>query len=49
MFVCNHADPSELLGALNLPVLSDKRTVAELKAQTVQFLADNVNDGNKVY
>jgi hypothetical protein len=49
MNVCNQADTTQLLGALNLPVLGEFQTVAELKAQTVEFLATNVNDGNKIY
>ena len=49
MYVCDHADTTQLLGALNLPVLGESQTVAELKAQTVEFLATNVNDGNKIY
>lgn len=28
MFVCDHADPSNLLGALNMPLSSEKQTVA---------------------
>ena len=49
MFVCDHADPSNLLGALKMPITASTLSVAQLKEQTVKFLHENVNDGNKVY